>query len=296
MAADREMDRALLKALAFEKTVISAGLREREHVLPGVPAALALRGTGSDRPDLFSARCGSPAAALSRGLEPQDLFRQLLGRATAPAQGRDAGSVPTVPALGLMAPILLPGKGIEVMGGAAMALTMQGDDRVALLVDDVAGTASGDWHEGFNFAAVRRAPLVMVMDYTGPMHPHTAVDRLARKSSAYGVECWSVTLASPTAMLTAISEAVTHARSGKGVGLVEVLPDASVSGPDAPSVRGPVMDRLDDGEALWEADLAEMQAALTLATGEPEPDAAAAYIGAAKTPWYRTPTLRTPVE
>ncbi len=295
MIDDRGLDRALLRALAFERTVLDAGLRERAHMLPGVPAALALRGSADDQPDIFSMRCGSPSAALSRGLSPEDLFRQLLGRATASAEGRDAGAFPTVPELGLLAPVELPGKGTEVMCGVAMAMQMQGEDRVALHVDNVAGTASGDWHEGFNFAAVRRAPLVVVMDCTGPMHPHTAVDRLARKSAAYGVESWSVTLGSLAGMLRAIAEAVAHARSGNGVGLVEVLPDPTVSGPDAPSFRGQVMQRMDDGAEQWDADMAEMSSALSRVTEEPEPGAAAAYGGAAP-PWYRTPTLRMPAE
>lgn len=285
------LDQALLRALAFEHTVIEAGLRGREHVLPGVPAAMALR-RGPDGPDLFSMRCGSPAATLSLGLDPRDLFRQLLGRGSAAAEGRDAGSFPTRPDLGLLGPIALPGKGTEVMAGAAMAFRMQSQDRVALYLDDVAGTASGDWHEGFNFAAVRRAPLVCVIDATGPLHPHTALDRMVRKSAAYGVKSWTTTLASVEDMVQTVAEALAHARSGEGTGLVEVLPAATVSGPDAPSFRGQVIDRLDNGKEAWTRLVAEMAAALADVQADPEPDAQAAY-GADDTPaWYRTSTLR----
>lgn len=296
MVADKELDRALLRALAFEQTVRDTGLRPRAHVLPGVPAALALRATEDAGPDCFSMRVGSPAATLTRGLGPEVLFRQLLGRASAESQGRDAGSFPTNHDLGLLAPVSLPGKGTEVMSGVALALRMRGEDRVAIYVDDVAGTASGDWHEGFNFAAVRRAPLVVVMDSTGPMHPHSALDRLTRKSAAYGVESWSTSVASPSGILRAVSEAVSRARAGEGVGLVEVLPDPSVSGPQAPSFTEGVIGRLEDGPSIFEAFLAEMSTALELVRAEPEPGADAAYAGMAPTPWYRTPTLRTAAE
>src|SRR5207245_10508484 len=114
-----------------------------------VAAAAALR-PGLD----WVAPCaGDLALCLAMGLSPLDVMLALFGRASDPSSGgRDA-------ALGSRAarvvmPSADPARHVLHAAGIAYASRVRGSDEVVLTSIDEARTASGDWHEGINFAAV----------------------------------------------------------------------------------------------------------------------------------------------
>ena len=204
-------------------------LRGPLPVSPGVQAALvAVAGRDDGRPpDVLCMRRSSPAAALSMGLTMAELAHEAAGSAAAASHGRDAAGVPTRIPDGLLGAVDPPGTMVEVMAGVAMALRMQEDPRVAILVDDADASASGYWHEGLNLAAVQRAPLVLVIDASRRHDLTAAVDRLAARAPAYGVHAVTVEGDDPGLILDAIGEAAGRARAGEGTQLVEVVPGAT---------------------------------------------------------------------
>ncbi|MEJ2541287.1 MAG: thiamine pyrophosphate-dependent enzyme [Gemmatimonadota bacterium] len=228
--------RALEAALAVERRQgvpagyegVDPGRRTAELPLsPALPAAASLRAASDGTGDLFSLRVGSPAAALAMGASPEELLRQAMGRATAPAEGRDPGGFPTDLRRGLLAPVSLPGTLLEVMAGVALALRRRREPRVALVVDDTAGSGSGDWHEGLNFAAVAGGPLVVVNDDTARSPTDSAVEAMAERADAYGFRVHPVQACDPRAILETCRTAVEAARQGDGLQVVDVRPDGS---------------------------------------------------------------------
>lgn len=174
--------------------------------------------------DVVCLRRASPAAALVLGVSPEALAHEALGSALAHARGRSPGGVPDAVRAGLLASVDPPGSMVEVMAGVALAFALRGEPRVAILVDEADASASGFWHEGLNFAAVQRAPLVLVID-SSRRHALTArVDRLAAKAPAYGVRAVSVEGDDPRLVYDAVADAVEQARGGGGTQLVEVVP------------------------------------------------------------------------
>lgn len=95
------------------------------------------------------------------GLPLADLFRNYLGTADGPSQGRDIhlGSplhhvIPPISSTGAMVPVCL---------GMALAARMQGRPGVMLTWIGDGSTKSGVTHEGLNFAAVQRVPAVFII-------------------------------------------------------------------------------------------------------------------------------------
>lgn len=242
-------------------------------LIPALAAAASLEAGDDGRGDLFSLRVGSPAAALAFGATPEILLRQALARATAPAGGRDAGGLPTDWNRGWVGPVPLPGALMEVMAGVAMAIRMRGEPRVALLVDDTAGSGSGDWHEGLNLAVVRQAPLVVVNHDVRGGAVDAGMSPMGNRAEGYGFRVWTAEDSDPRGVLESCRQAVAAARSGEGVQVVDVgaVPDVS---PDQMVAR--LRDEAVDDAVLTglrEEASAEMSAALERVAAEPAPDA-----------------------
>src|SRR3712207_8051945 len=89
-------------------------------------------------------------------------------------------------------PISHLGDMIPVMTGIVLAARMQRKDTVAVAYIGDGGMSTGAFHEGLNFAAVQRLPLVVVAEhnwyaYSTPTSKQTAVPNLAEKAAGYGI-------------------------------------------------------------------------------------------------------------
>jgi len=211
------------------------------------------------------------------GVQPQEILRQHLGKGTAPAQGRDPGGFPTDLERGLLAPFELPGTLVEVMAGIALAFRMRGAQRVALLVDDLPGTASGDWHEGLNLAAVSTVPLVLVVDRATRRPMDGAAESMADRAPAYGFTPHAVPGTDPREVEKVVWSAVEAARMGGGLQVVEVLPweEDPVEWLLGNRIAAEALSSEDALAMVSEAG-AEMDRALASVRGEADPDPAAA--------------------
>jgi TPP-dependent pyruvate/acetoin dehydrogenase alpha subunit len=210
------------------------------------------------------------------GVRPGEILRQHLAKATAPASGRDPGGFPTDLDRGLLGPVELPGTLVEVMSGVALGFRLRGEPRVALLVDDLAASGSGDWHEGLNFAAVREVPMVLVVDQSGSGSGGVqASPPVTERASAYGFAGHAVPGADPREVQKVVEVAVEAARSGQGLQVVEVGPPHQDA---APWLLGTLVDagELDASEAdtMVRAATQEMEEALQEILAEPDPDPA----------------------
>jgi len=266
-----------LEALLSEEALTRVSREGRDApperpLVPALAAAASLRGGSDGRGDLFSLRVGSPAAALAFGATPEILLRQALARATAPAQGRDAGGLPTDWERGWVGPVPLPGALMEVMAGVAMAVRMRSEPRVALLVDDTAGSGSGDWHEGLNLAVVCQAPLVVVNHDVRGRAADAWMSPMRDRADGYGFRVRNAKDSEPWSVLARCREAVAAARAGEGVQVVDVeaVPDVT---PDqlVAALRG---EGVEDARltALRHEASVEMAAALQRVVAEPVPD------------------------
>jgi pyruvate dehydrogenase E1 component alpha subunit len=127
--------------------------------------------------------------------------------------------------------------------GAAWGARLRGDSTVALALFGDGATSEGAFHEGANFAAVMRAPLVLLCSnnqwaISTPVSAQTAAASLADKAVGYGMPGVRVDGTDVLAVLQAVREAAERARAGEGPTFVEALsyraaPHATADDPDA---------------------------------------------------------------
>src|SRR5436190_11678367 len=131
-------------------------------------------------------------AVLVKGIRPREIFAQYMAKAWGPSGGQDLNSQFGDVSKGFIGPISHLGDMIPVMTGVLLAAGMQKKPIVAIAYIGDGGMSAGAFHEGLNFAAVQRLPLIVVAEYnhyaySTPTSLQTAVRDLADKAAGYGI-------------------------------------------------------------------------------------------------------------
>jgi TPP-dependent pyruvate/acetoin dehydrogenase alpha subunit len=165
-------------------------------------------------------------AVLTKGIRPRAIFAQYMAKAWGPSEGRDLNIHFGDMERGFIGPISHLGDMIPVMAGVLLAARMQQKKIVAIAYIGDGGMSTGAFHEGLNFAAVQRLPLIVVAEhncyaYSTPTHKQTAVKNLADKAAGYGIPGHIVDGNDIIACYETTKRAVDFARSGGGAVLIE---------------------------------------------------------------------------
>ena len=165
-------------------------------------------------------------SVLVMGYTFQEILTSYMARANSPSGGKDGIIHFGRPERGVVSPISMLGALVPVMAGVALAARMQGRPSVAMTYIGDGGTSTGPFHEGLNFAAVQRLPLVVIAEnngwaYSTPFRKQTAAKSLADRGRAYGIPGVSVDGNDVVAVYECVREAVARARGGDGPTLVE---------------------------------------------------------------------------
>ena len=165
---------------------------------------------------------------LVAGAKPADIIKQYMAKGDSPTRGRELNIHFGHPAKdGFIGQISMLGDMIPVMAGLALAGRMQKRSLVALAFIGDGGASTGAFWEGFNFAAVQKLPMVIVIEdngyaYSTPTAKQTAARTLADKAVAVGCVGETVDGNDVLAVYDAAKRAVDRARRGEGVTLLEV--------------------------------------------------------------------------
>jgi TPP-dependent pyruvate/acetoin dehydrogenase alpha subunit len=167
-------------------------------------------------------------ALLVKGVPPRDIFMQHMAKYDSPTKGKDGTShFGDLENLHIVSPISMLGDLIPVMTGVAIAGRYLGQKIVAMTWIGDGGSSTGVFHEGLNFAAVQKAPFVLVLEnnqwaYSTPVKRQVPLENLADRAKAYGIPSYSVDGNDVVAVYTTAREAVDRARNGEGPILIEV--------------------------------------------------------------------------
>lgn len=110
--------------------------------------------------------------------------------------------------------------------GTALALQLRHEDGVVFCSFGEGSTSEGDFHEGVNFAAVRKVPVVFFCEnnhyaISVPIDKQMAVASVADRAAGYGIPGESVDGNDVLAVWAATRRAVARARAGEGPTLIE---------------------------------------------------------------------------
>ena len=225
-----EMYRHLLLTRLVEEKLVN--LYRQTKVVGGVFRSLGQEATAVGtcyalRPEDFIAPLiRDLGAVLTKGIRPREIFAQYMAKAWGPSEGRDLNIHFGDLSKGFIGPISHLGDMIPVMTGIALGARMQKREIVAVAYIGDGGMSTGAFHEGLNFAAVQKLPLVVVAEYnhyaySTPTRLQTAVEHLADKAAGYGIPGHIVDGNDVVACYEVMKEAAEYARSGGGAVLIE---------------------------------------------------------------------------
>jgi TPP-dependent pyruvate/acetoin dehydrogenase alpha subunit len=165
-------------------------------------------------------------AMLIRGFRPRDFFLQYMGRCDGPTGGRDANTHFGDLARGVVAPISMLGETVPVMAGIALAAKIRKEKKVAVVYVGDGASSTGPFHEGVNFAAVQKLPLLIIAEnngwaYSTPIEKQMAVRGMASRASGYGIRAVTVDGNDVLAVYEATRAAAARMRRGGGPEMVE---------------------------------------------------------------------------
>jgi TPP-dependent pyruvate/acetoin dehydrogenase alpha subunit len=117
---------------------------------------------------------------------------------------------------------------VPVMAGVTLSFKLRRQERVGLVYVGDGATSTGAFHEGINFAAVQRCPLVVIVEnngyaYSTPTSKQTACTSFKDKAAGYGIPGVRADGNDVLATYQVTKEAVDRARRGEGVTLIELM-------------------------------------------------------------------------
>ncbi len=162
------------------------------------------------------------------GMTPRDIMLGQLAKAEDPSSGGRQ-----MPAhYGSRAHHILTGSSpvatqVPHAAGIAWAFKLRHQEAVAMTSLGEGSTNQGEFHEGLNFAAVHKLPLLVVVENNGfaisvPQSKEMAIQDVAARAAGYGIPGIVVRGSDPLAVYQAAHEARRRALAGDGPTLIEI--------------------------------------------------------------------------
>jgi pyruvate dehydrogenase E1 component alpha subunit len=159
------------------------------------------------------------AIGLLRGMPPATVLQWWRGHPSGWWNPRDYN----------VASICVPiGTHVPHAAGLAWGKRLRGESACAIVFFGDGATSEGSFHEGANFAAVMRAPLILLCNnnqwaISTPLEAQTRAETLADKAAGYGMPGVRVDGADVLAVYEAARDAVVRARAGEGPTFIEAV-------------------------------------------------------------------------
>lgn len=212
-----------LVALYRQTKVVGGLFRSLGQEADAVGSTFAL-----ERRDIMSPLIRNLGSMLVKGATPVEVLKQYMARGDSPTRGRELNIHFGDLERGFIGQISPLGDMVPVMAGVTLTFRMRGEDRVGLVYVGDGATSTGAFHEGINFAAVQRCPLVVIVEnnqwaYSTPTSKQTAAKRFVDKAVGYGIPGEQADGNDVLAVYDVTKRAVDRARRGEGVSLVELM-------------------------------------------------------------------------
>lgn len=183
------------------------GLRQQDQVMP----SLRTRG-----------------AFLVKGISTRVQMAGVYAKVTGPARGKATAHHMGDAERGVLVGSGIVGASITVAVGAALAFKLQRKDNVVVDFFGDGAAQRGDFHEGLNFAAVFKLPIIFVLENNGyseytPLSKHFAGSDFACRAQGYGFPGVRLDGNDVFTVYEAVQAAAARARAGEGPTLLECV-------------------------------------------------------------------------
>ena len=210
----------------YRQTKVVGGLfRSLGQEADAVGSAYALDRT---KGDILSPLIRNLGSMLVQGAKPNEIIKQYMAKGDSPTRGRELNIHYGDLVRGFIGQISHLGDMVPVMAGVTLSFKMRDEKRVGMVYVGDGATSTGAFHEGINFAAVQKCPLVVIVEnngyaYSTPLSKQTAAKKLVDKAVGYGVHGDTADGNDVIATYEVTKRAVDRARAGEGVTLIELI-------------------------------------------------------------------------
>lgn len=164
---------------------------------------------------------------LTLGMTARDVFLEAFARADGPSSGgRQMPAHYSSRRLNIASVSSPVATQIPQATGVALAAKIKGERTVAVAYFGEGATSKGDFHEGLNFAAIHRLPVIFFCENNGwaisvPASKQMPVANVVDRASAYNMPGMGVDGTDVLAVYGVMRTAVERARAGQGPTLIE---------------------------------------------------------------------------
>jgi TPP-dependent pyruvate/acetoin dehydrogenase alpha subunit len=217
MILTRKLEESLARLHREKRLTSPLGLRSG---LEAVSVGAAFVPTAKD---VLASSLPTTGVFLLRGIKPVEIVLEFLGKGAEPSGGRCGIRHFGDFSRGIVATTGHAAAHVSVMTGMAFAARVQRQDRVALALVSEEAMATGDLHEGLNFACVRKAPLVLVVvRFPSAGRPGgSEVSQLYERARGYGITALPVDGSDLLQVVQVVETAIERAKAGEGPTLIE---------------------------------------------------------------------------
>ena len=227
-----ELYRYLKMTRMFDE--ITVRLKRQAKLTGGVFTSLGQEATAVgtayalEKQDFIAPLIRDIGAVFVKGILPREIFAQYFGKANAPSRATDVQFHFADLEKGFVGPISHLGDMIPVMTGVLLAARLKNENRVAVAYIGEGASSTGAFHEGVNFAAVQKLPLITIIEnngyaYSTPTSRQTAAAHFVDKAIGYGILGLTVDGNDIVSCYETMKKAVEHARGGNGSVLIEAM-------------------------------------------------------------------------
>jgi TPP-dependent pyruvate/acetoin dehydrogenase alpha subunit len=165
-------------------------------------------------------------AHLVKGQSLKNIFLQQLGRADSLTRGRDGTGHYADPSLKIYGNVSHLAAMIPMAAGVALASKLRQEGAVVMTYIGDGGSNVGEFHEGLNFAAVMKLPLILIIEnnqfaYSTPTARQYSAARLSDRATGYGIPGETIDGSDVELVYRTCSDAVRRAKKGDGPTLIE---------------------------------------------------------------------------
>jgi len=220
MALNRKLEERL-SSLYRQNKVVGGLYSSLGQEACSVGSAYAL-----ERGDFFAPMIRNLGGLLVRGVDPVLVIGQYCAREIGPTRGKDLNVHFGWIDRGIVSPISMLASLVPVFSGIALEMKMHNKKNVAMTYVGDGATSTTDFHEGMNFAAVQKVPMIVIVEnngyaYSTPVDRQFNVKDFVVRAKGYGCYGEMVDGNNVLAVLDVIRRARARCVAGDGPVLIE---------------------------------------------------------------------------
>jgi len=166
--------------------------------------------------------------AMAKGMSLRSIIAELYGKEQGCSRGRGGPMHLQDQDVNFTATTGIVGSGMQIAAGLGMAEQMDRSGNAVIVTFGDGATSIGAYHEGMNFVALWKLPVVIVCQ-NNQWGEHTAIAdyapsiELAKRAAAYGMTAERVDGFDPIACVEALDSALARARANEGPTFLEFM-------------------------------------------------------------------------